>query len=258
MVTADEARLNEAELQDKDEAAAVEEAVARYKSETYACQYQREYLAGLALKNIRSRIIAHRELAVLRALLQGIDTDGRVLLDLPCGTGKLGRLMAEFAVRVVAADVSAEMMNLAKNEYPPDQLIRFVECDARKIPLGDGSVDVIVCLRLFQRLPLTARRQALREFRRLARKHLLISYSYDSPLQRIRQTVRPLYERGTGSAFSVGVKEIRSEIEDCGFRVERVKRVLPGLSSELVFQAAVVGAPGTGEKSGVVLRERCG
>ena len=90
MLTTHEAGPHGGELHERDQEDAVREATVRYQSEAYARQYQREYQGGLALKNVRSRIIAQREVSVLRSLLQRIETDGRVLLDLPCGTGKLG------------------------------------------------------------------------------------------------------------------------------------------------------------------------
>ena len=216
---------------------AVEETLNRYKAADYAQRYKREYTGGLAPINIRSRMVAAGEVSILRSLLRRIETAGSVLLDIPCGTGKLGRMLAAFPVHVIAADVSGEMMQLAQEEYRPSQLLRFMQCDARQILLEDKSVDIVVSLRLFQRLPTRTRQEILKEFRRVGRRHLLISYSYESLFQSVRRAIRRTWGRDIGTDFHVCVKEIQTELEDAGFVVRSMKHVLHGLSSEVVVLA---------------------
>ena len=216
-----------------------DELLDRYRRREYARRYKAEYTAGLTPQHLRSRIIAGGEKALIARLLREIDPAGSVLLDVPCGAGKLGRLLQSVPVHVVAADVSREMLGIARAEYDPAQLLRFLQCDAGALPLKDGSVDMIICLRLFHLLAPERRRMILDEFRRVARGQLLVSYSYGSRLQQIRRTVRTLYARQIGGRFHVLVGDVMREIEAAGFTLRTWKYVLPVLSSEIIVHASI-------------------
>src|SRR5690348_6612826 len=175
-----------------------DETLGQYRSREYAQRYRAEYTSGLTPKRLRSRVVAAGEMAVVAQLLREVDTAGSTLLDAPCGAGKLGPLLQTFPVHVVAAGSSREMLALAGGEYDPAQLVRLLECDVRALPFKDGSVDIVLCLRLFQRLRPETRKAILAEFRRVTRKQLLVSYSYSSSLQWIRRSLRTLYARDMG------------------------------------------------------------
>lgn len=212
------------------------ENIERYQNESYALRYKEEYKGGYDFKNIRSRIIAGREIAVLRSLLDRIGiAPGSILLDMPCGTGKLGAALCGYPVKILAADLSQHMMTLASAEYARDKLLGFMRFDARNIPLGAGSVDHIVCLRLFQRLPNDIRMNVLKEFRRVVKSSLIVSYSYVSPFQNFRNSVRKLYDREKQSFYHESISNIRSELRETGFSTRQIKHVLYGASSEVVI-----------------------
>jgi len=214
------------------------ETLGRYRSREYVRRYKAEYTNGLGPKHVRSRVVAAGEKAAIAQLLREIDPEGSALLDVPCGTGKLGPLLQTFPVHVVAADASREMLALAGDEYDPAQLLRVLQCDASALPFKDGSVDVVICLRLFHLLPPATRRMILDEFRRITRGQLLVSYSYGSGLQRIRRAVRTLYARESRRVFHVPLSDMVKEIEAAGFRPRQWKYVLPVLSSEIIVRAA--------------------
>ena len=114
----------------------IRENIERYQRESYALRYKKEYKGGYGFKNIRSRIIAGREIAVLKSLLDGIGiTPGSIFLDMPCGTGKLGATLSGYPIKILAADLSHQMMTLALPEYSSDKLLGFVRFDAQNIPL---------------------------------------------------------------------------------------------------------------------------
>jgi len=209
----------------------------RYQSSQYATQYKSEYEAGFSFKNIRSRIIAYREIAVIQSILSDIqDIDGLVL-DIPCGTGKLGKTLSSFPVTILASDISSEMMALARKEYNPKKFKGFVQLNAVNIPYAVESVNTIICLRLFQRVSADARRQILSEFRKIVKSNLIISYSYSSSWQKVRQEIRYLYDYSNPVFFHADIKDIVEEIEETGFLVKKLRYVLPGLSSEVIFHA---------------------
>jgi demethylmenaquinone methyltransferase/2-methoxy-6-polyprenyl-1,4-benzoquinol methylase len=63
---------------------------------------------------------------------------GARVLDLGCGTGKLGALLAS-RCRVVGVDVSQEMLRLARR--PHGSRLRYVQGSAFRLPFGSRSFD---------------------------------------------------------------------------------------------------------------------
>jgi demethylmenaquinone methyltransferase / 2-methoxy-6-polyprenyl-1,4-benzoquinol methylase len=63
---------------------------------------------------------------------------GARVLDLGCGTGKLGALLAP-RCRVVGMDVSQEMLRLAQRTH--GSRLRYVQGSAFRLPFGSGSFD---------------------------------------------------------------------------------------------------------------------
>ena len=219
----------------------IKENIERYQKESYALKYKEEYKGGYGFKNIRSRIIANREIAVLKSLLDDMGiAPGSVLLDMPCGTGKLGATLSRYPIRILAADLSPHMMTLALPEYSSDKLLGFLRFDAQNIPLDTRSVDSIVCLRLFQRLPRDIRVKILKEFRRVVKCKLVVSYSYVSPFQNLRNSIRKLYDRERQSFYHESVANIESELLETGFLPKQIKYVLFGASSEIVILSEAI------------------
>ncbi len=68
------------------------------------------------------------------------------VVDIPCGSG---RLLPEFAKAksVYAFDINASMLAEAQKNNPGEQY-KFQVASAAEIPLPDGAVDGLVCMRL--------------------------------------------------------------------------------------------------------------
>lgn len=77
---------------------------------------------------------------VVRDVLNGIEPG--LALDVACGTGRFGRVLAEQGNRVVAVDASAEMLAAARLNVPTAM---FARADFHRLPFADGSVDLAVC-----------------------------------------------------------------------------------------------------------------
>ena len=216
----------------------IRENISRYQDESYAQKYKEEYKGGYRFKNIKSRIIANREIAVTRSLLEDANITkalGALLLDVPCGTGKIGKILSRYPIKILAGDLSSQMMALAAHEYSTDKFIGFLRFNAQNIPLNDKSVDYIVCLRLFQRLPKDIRINVLREFRRVLKHNLIVSYSYISPFQNLRNGIRRLYDREKQDFYQESIAGIRLELNEAGFILKSIKHVLFSISSEIII-----------------------
>ena len=70
------------------------------------------------------------------------------VLELACGTGVLTRHLRERldpAVRLVATDLSAAMLDYARNKLSGSKGIEWREADAASLPFGDGEFGAVVC-----------------------------------------------------------------------------------------------------------------
>lgn len=216
----------------------VQRTAQRYQKKAYASSYKQEYLDGWKLKNLRSRLIARAEIQAIKKAIEEVQLCGSVL-DIPCGTGKLGRTLSSYPVSITAADISPEMMGLARDEYDPEKISDFIVCDAADLPLSSSSLDSIVCLRLTQRLPVEYRGRILAEFRRVARKYLVVSYSLRSPWHDLRNRFRWTYDRSNPTFFPASRSCVENELKEAGFEIIRIRAVLPMLSSQVIVTACV-------------------
>lgn len=107
--------------------------------------------------------------AVGTALRLAAVAPGERLVDLATGTGLVLRALAKLPTRpaeAIGVDHSAAM--LAQGGALPAGW-RTVQADARDVPLGDGSADVVTCAFLLHLLEPGERRAVLGEARRLLR-----------------------------------------------------------------------------------------
>jgi len=81
---------------------------------------------------------ARVELLLLPALLDGMQVVG----DLGCGTGRLTRLLAPFARRVIAVDRSREMLEIARQRTGPLPNVDVREGTLESLPIRDGRLDL--------------------------------------------------------------------------------------------------------------------
>lgn len=95
-----------------------------------------------------------RDLARLLDLLDAAVEPDDVVLDLGCGVGRLTRPLAERARRVVAVDVSAEMLARARDHHGDLDNVEWRLGDGTSLAgIADGSVDAVVCHVVLQHIP---------------------------------------------------------------------------------------------------------
>lgn len=158
------------------------------------------------------------------------------LLDIPCGTGILGKVLQHFPFRIVASDISAEMMDIARMEYPADRLVSCTQADITRTPFPRGAFSCVVTLGFLHRVPAEIKRAALRELAALSNRVAIVTCSVDTPLQRVKHAVLSCVKRGHVPApCPVTMKEVVTECESQGFRVARAFLVVPFLSAHAMF-----------------------
>ena len=143
----------------------------QFRDRGHAASYDRTRFGGLvrALRELRWR-------RALRRLLREVAPVEGLVLDLPCGTGRLAPLFREASIASVGADLSAPMLGEARRKGARFLLVG----DAERLPLRDGAVDGVVSLRFMSHPPRDARGRILAEMARVARRFCLL-YTSPSP-----------------------------------------------------------------------------
>jgi SAM-dependent methyltransferase len=188
-------------------------------SEAYQQNYQTDQRAATYNAKYRDRwtkrLSTWREFRLLDRMLRN---QGRckVLLDLPCGGGRLSPSMARYADLLIEADVAVGQLRYGRNHgrVPTRQV--WMTASGFHIPLRDASVDGTVCVRLNHHLPTEAERERLvRELLRVSKRFLIMSFfDYYSPKNTLRRLRQPFNRKPSKSAMKVA--ELEHLAQDSG------------------------------------------
>ena len=155
------------------------------------------------------------------------------VLDIPCGTGILGKLLHKFPFKIVASDISPEMMALAKEEYPARQLEDCVQADITNTGFPRESFDCIIVLGFLHRVPEDIKKAALKELAELSKGIVFLNCSTDSPMQRFKMKLLSIiWPNHIPAPCPNTLPEMIADCEDAGFKVIRAFSVVPFLSAK--------------------------
>jgi len=87
-------------------------------------------------------------------LLRRLPPDCKNVLEIGCGTGEFTRLLASRAQRVVAVDLSPQMLRLAQEHSTNHKNIEYLLGDIMRLSLPGESYDCVVSIATLHHLPL--------------------------------------------------------------------------------------------------------
>jgi 2-polyprenyl-3-methyl-5-hydroxy-6-metoxy-1,4-benzoquinol methylase len=190
-------------------------------------KYHTEDWSWARISTVREQKLLERELS--RYNWKSTDR----LLDIPCGTGILGKLLHKFPFKIVASDISPEMMALAKEEYPAGQLEECVQADITKTGFARASFDCIIVLGFLHRVPEEIKKATLKELAELSKGVVIVNCSTDSPMQRFKMKMLSIFWPNHIPAPCPNIlPEMIAECEEAGFKVVRAFSVVPFLSAK--------------------------
>jgi len=186
-----------------------------------ARRYERRRYGGL----VRTLALESLKRAFGRALAD-VAPPG-VVLDIPCGTGILAELLRGRGFRVVGADISPAMLEVAREH---EGFAGVVRADLEVPPWRPGTFDAVVCSRFLMHLSPEGRPPVLRTLAALSRGPLVATVCHP-------YTVKQLLRRGR-RALGLRAKQsqrltrsrLAAEVRDAGCVLERVVPVFPVLS----------------------------
>ena len=129
---------------------------------------------------------------------------GGRLLDVAGGTGIVSARLAAVGYDVVVADLSLGMLQVAAERLPG----RAMVSSAERLPVRDGSVDVVTMVWLLHLLPIPSADAVLAESARVLRAggHLATTVDKDLAHGRVRRTTADHAERVAAVAARHGLR----------------------------------------------------
>lgn len=204
-----------------------------YRTSARAEAYKRYHSAGWTWGRIATWF---EQKCIHRLLARRAWSAADVVLDIPCGTGILAPTLAPFGPKVVAGDISLEMMRLADSAYAAASFGGLVQSDITAIPFADARFTVVVTLGFMHRAPVDIRRRALAELHRVCADTAIISYSLTSAAQRLKHwLLRATSSRHVPAPCAISMEEAEQEIGEAGFHILKRLAVVPLLSSEWLY-----------------------
>lgn len=179
-----------------------------------------------------------RKWAAIRKALsftQGV----RVILDLPCGTGRFTGALAREGYEIVGSDISMEMLQKAagatsekSGDGQQPNIRGYLQANAEALPLRDASLDCVVCIRFMMHVDPATRVRMLREFHRVSRRWVVIDYRHKYTFRYVLTHTLGKLGFGRTPLSRVSRADLEQEFRDAGFTVREVIRVSAPLLSD--------------------------
>jgi 2-polyprenyl-3-methyl-5-hydroxy-6-metoxy-1,4-benzoquinol methylase len=182
--------------------------------------------------------INNREQQFVRRTFKGLPT-GAAIVDLPCGTGRLSIPLLEDGYRVVGADISPAMLNVAKQKLKEfgDQFTTEV-IDAHNLSQLGIVFQGAVCARIFVHMPFEEQVAFLKAVADNTDGPIIITHSINTPWMRLRRSIKRLLgHHGTPARYTVTNTDLRRLLTEAGLREKERFSPIP-LISEAVMVVA--------------------
>lgn len=149
--------------------------------------------------------------------------DCHSLIDVPSGAGRFAKVLAPNR-QLIEADVAFEILEYAHERSAKAGLkIHCLQSDASKLPLANGSVDGVFCNRLLHHIASPQERENfLREFHRVTRKYLIISFFDYHAFGTVRRMIKALKGRKPKYDQQPTLVQFTEEVTRAGFVVRAI------------------------------------
>ena len=172
---------------------------AEEQSTSYQGEYQRVDRAAAYNLSYRKAILKRQSTRrEFNLIAQHVSRIGRsnVILDLPCGGGRLTPAFADSADLVIEADIGHGQLLFNRAESSGATPRIWMTASAFHIPLRDGSVDGTFCIRLSHHLPTAAERERLlTELLRVSRRFVVMTFFDHHSLKNVLRRLRRPFDR---------------------------------------------------------------
>jgi ubiquinone/menaquinone biosynthesis C-methylase UbiE len=168
-------------------------------SEAYQSEYQTveraaAYNHGYQRK-VHKRFGTRHEWRLIRRHLESVG-HSRVILELPCGGGRITPAFADQADFIIEADIAIGQIRYGRATSTLTTPRAWMTASAFHIPLRDDSVDGAICIRLAHHLPTPAERERLfRELMRVSKRFVIVTFFDHHSLKNLTRRLRHPFNR---------------------------------------------------------------
>lgn len=190
-------------------------------SEPVAYRGRVKYTKETSKKYQQRKPSKHRaEMRVLDRAFKLIPKTHKVL-DVPCGGGRVTIHLSKKGYEVSAADLSEDMIEIARQALADNKLDCSVERqDVEKFTLGDRSFDTIVSFRLFHHFPNPEIRQRVaKELCRVAAHNVVLSYFSPNSWTSVKRKLRAARGGRKSDKHATSLAEVEEYFKQAGFRL---------------------------------------
>jgi len=116
----------------------------------------------------------------------------QLIIDAPCGTGRISAELVRMGYKVVGIDISEEMLLESEVRHTLRRFpwfMGYVCVDLANLPFKTESVDAIASLRIMGHLPNEVKAAVLREFQRVTRTGAVIMFYLNNLLLHMKRVV---------------------------------------------------------------------
>ncbi len=204
-----------------------------YRNKEKAAAYLSQYIEGTKW----ARFTMWKQKRIIKNFMKACNfNENDILLDAPCGTGYVGKILFSEPCKVVASDISLEMMELAANEYEQSKFLGFYQADLTNTPFREGYFKCVLVLALMHRLPEDIRKLVLEEVSKISSEFAIISFSESSLVQDFKQKIISIIKKSHIPApASIPISTIEDEINAAGFTILKRKNIFKFFSAKLVY-----------------------
>lgn len=200
----------------------------RFNQATIAKRYNTRHLTSK-----KSRL----EMECIKSALHDVPRN-TLILDLPCGTGRLSFYLQDLGFNIIGADYSTYMLNYAEEKKVANEnethSIAFERQDVMSITHPDNTFAATICNRLFHHYPAAeTRRRALQELARVTKGPIIVSffnsYSLSAGLKALKNL---LMRKKQTDRKSIPFTVFKADIKAAGLKIQNVYYTRFGLSPQ--------------------------
>jgi SAM-dependent methyltransferase len=203
-------------------------------------RFGRKSLADKYPTEYSNRWRDRREKACIEACLDAIPAGSKVL-DLPCGTGRMTRLLVERGYRVTAADASEAMLARARENYAAYRTekgrgapeVPFSLRDVLATGFQTNEFDGVSCIRLFHHFSeAEIRRKALRELGRICHGPIVVTFLNSFAVDRFTSWLKArVRRRKVDTQRPIPFRTFAADIDAAGLKIDKKIAAHWGISS---------------------------
>ena len=202
-----------------------------YRNEEVAQAYDDSRFTSL-----EGRVFCQLEARCLRGAFSSLPPNS-LILDAPCGTGRLAKYLLGLGHRVVGMDISGAMLAVVRKKLAQfgDRFTTEVK-DVRELGQDSNQFDAVLCARILMHIPLPEQVVFLRSVAQTTNGLVVINQSMDTRFHRMRRGLKAMMGHQASAAYPISYDQVKQLMDGAGLRIERSLSVFTMVSEAKFFQ----------------------